>query len=255
MNEMIIEQVREKGPLIHNITNQVVMNFSANGLLAFGASPIMANAKEDAGEIAEVSDALLINLGTITKDQFESMLRAGQAANALNIPVVVDPVGVAASEFRTDQCLKLLKEVQPTVIKGNAGELAHLIGVELKTKGVDFIGDGTSLEIVEIVEKVAEAFQTVVICTGKIDIITDGKRTLKNETGHEMMTRITGAGCLLGSIVAACVSVQENVLESAHAAVSFYGVAAERAATLDTVNGPGTFLPHFLDQLAKKVKT
>ncbi|WP_079480435.1 hydroxyethylthiazole kinase [Halobacillus salinus] len=247
MNEGILHKVREMNPLVHNMTNQVVMNFSANGLLALGASPIMANAKEDAAEVARQSDGLLLNIGTVGEEQLDAMILAGKAANEQEIPVVMDPVGVAATSYRTKLFESLLSEVQPTVIKGNAGELAHLIGRKLETKGVDFVGE---TDPTEVAEEVARICGTSVLCTGKKDIVTDGNRTLKNETGTALLTQITGAGCLLGSVVTAYLSVGEDVLESAHAAAAYYGKKAEIAASRTDVRGPGTFLSHFIDQLA-----
>ncbi|UOQ45102.1 hydroxyethylthiazole kinase [Halobacillus salinarum] len=251
MNE-IVQKVRAQEPLIHNLTNAVVMNFSANGLLAFGASPIMANAKEDAADVAKLSNGVLINIGTLTEAQLEAMIEAGKAANEAGIPVVIDPVGVAATNFRTEAFQRIVEQVHPDVIKGNAGELAHLVGIELETKGVDAVGEGNSQEIAG---KVAVHFQTIAVLTGKVDTVSDGKQTLTNETGHALLSKVTGAGCLLGSIITACLSVEGENLEKAYAAVKYYGMAAAYAASQSGVNGPGTFLPQFLDALTMEPDT
>ncbi|UOQ95360.1 hydroxyethylthiazole kinase [Halobacillus shinanisalinarum] len=242
----IVSEVREKQPLIHNLTNQVVMNFSANGLLAFGGSPIMAMAKEDAADIANVSDGVLINMGTLTEGQVQAMILAGKAANEKGIPVVIDPVGVAATTFRTEAFQRIAAEVQPTAIKGNAGELAHLVGMPLETKGVDSV-DSDNAD--EIARKVADKFDTIAIVTGKVDVISDGEEMISNQTGHAWLSQVTGAGCLLGSIVTACLSTTGTPLKQAYTAVKFYGLAAEKAASQPGVNGPGTFAAHFIDAL------
>src|SRR5699024_8901895 len=130
----IIQKVRDTSPLIHHLTNQVVTNFSANGMLAFGASPVMAKAEEEASDMASVADAVLLNIGTLTKDELPAMVAAGKAANGKGSPVVLDPVGVAATPFRTQAIHKILEEVKPTVLKGNAGEMAHLVHIPWETK-------------------------------------------------------------------------------------------------------------------------
>ncbi|KHE72574.1 hydroxyethylthiazole kinase [Halobacillus sp. BBL2006] len=247
MDVSIIKEVRRTQPLIHNITNAVVMNFSANGLLAFGGSPIMANAKDDVADVAWLSKGLLINIGTLTDGQVESMVRAGKAANEVNIPVVLDPVGVAATKFRTQSFQHILKEVRPAAIKGNEGELGHLVGIEVETKGVESIGTGNGEEIAR---KVAEKYKTTAVLTGKVDVISDGSEIVTNTTGHPMLAKVTGAGCLLGSILAATLSVSGSVMDKSLAALEFYGLAAERAAANPTVHGPGTFVPAFIDALA-----
>ncbi|MCA0969431.1 hydroxyethylthiazole kinase [Halobacillus litoralis] len=247
MNDVVIKKVRNKKPLIHHITNQVVMNFSANGLLAFGGSPIMAHAASEATDVTKLSDGLVMNIGTLTEDQLEPMILSGQAANDLGIPVVLDPVGVGATAFRSEAFKKITERVEATVIKGNAGEVAHLIGADLEMKGVDFVGDAYASDISR---RVALHYNTIVLCTGEVDVVTDGKRELMNSRGHEILTSITGAGCLLGSVVSACMSVEGDRLDNVLTAASYYGAAAERAADHHTVGGPGTFLPQFIDQLA-----
>ncbi|WP_163527700.1 hydroxyethylthiazole kinase [Halobacillus ihumii] len=243
----VISNVRMKQPLIHNLTNQVVMNFSANGLLAFGGSPIMAMAKEDAADIANLSDGVLINMGTLTEPQIQAMILAGKAANEKGIPVVIDPVGVAATPFRTQAFNRIIAEVEPAAIKGNAGELAHIVGISLETKGVDSVDSGNPEEIAV---KVANEFKSLAIVTGEVDVISDGEETISNETGHSLLSKVTGAGCLLGSIVTACLSTNGTPLQQAYTTVKFYGLAAEWAASKSSVVGPGTFAAHFIDALA-----
>ncbi|GAA0430901.1 hypothetical protein GCM10008983_04190 [Lentibacillus halophilus] len=175
------------------------------------------------------------------------MIRAGKAANEKGVPVVIDPVGVAATPFRTTAMKEILTEVKPTVIKGNAGELAHLVEVPWETKGVESIGDG---DADEIASKVTEAYSCTAVVTGKTDVICIGNEMLHNTTGHPLLGKITGAGCLLGSILTACLSTNDAIEQQVLTAVRFYGLAAEYVAEQTDVNGPGTFLPHFIDALS-----
>ncbi|MUV36747.1 Hydroxyethylthiazole kinase [Lentibacillus sp. JNUCC-1] len=138
--EHVIKYVRNHNPLIHHLTNQVVMNMSANGLIAFGASPVMAKSKKEARDMASAADGVLINIGTLTEDELDSMILAGQTANDKGIPVLLDPVGVAATPFRQEAIKRILTEVKPTVIKGNAGEMAYLANIPWAVKGVDSVG-------------------------------------------------------------------------------------------------------------------
>lgn len=246
----VVEKVREKQPLIHHLTNQVVMNFTANGLLAFGASPIMAKEQAEAYDMASLAGGVLINIGTLTETELSAMIQAGKAANDRNIPVVLDPVGVAATPFRRQAVQQLLDEVSFTAIKGNAGEMAFLVDIAWETKGVESIDDDLD-RLEEVAIRVAQQYKTLAVVTGEIDVVSDGNLVKTNRTGHIYLTQITGAGCLLGSIVTACLAVESNVVDAAYEAVRFYGKAAERAATTDSVSGTGTFLPHFIDELGR----
>lgn len=239
-----IEQIREQNPLIHNITNTVVANFSANGLLALGASPAMANAPEEAAEMASHADALVLNIGTCTEEQTEAMILAGIAANQKGIPVVLDPVAVGATVFRRSSVKRILAQVKVTVIRGNAGEIAALGDSPVEMKGAD-----SSIEEIDadIARKVAKRYGAVVISTGKTDVITDGKRVTKCENGVDMLPFVTGTGCLLTAVVGAFSSVSMDYYEASVKAVSTYGVAAELAVVRG--EGPGTFLSAFIDQL------
>lgn len=244
----IIEQVRKKTPLIHHLTNQVAMNFTANGLLAFGGSPIMAKESQEVEEIVGIADGVLINIGTIVESDLEAMVAAGKAANNKNIPVVLDPVGVAATTFRQAAAKKLLHEIDFTLIKGNAGEMAKLVGISWRSKGVESIDDNTN-QLALVTDLVANTFNTIAVVTGEIDIISNGVHQKSNTTGHPYLTKITGAGCLLGSIITACLTAKQDPFIAAFEAVSFYGKAAENAA--QNANGTGSFYVNFLDELGK----
>lgn len=248
----IIKAVRNSNPLIHNITNEVVMNFTANGLLAFGGSPIMAKEKEEMESITSISDGLLINIGTALKSEVPSMIVAGKTANERQIPVVLDPVGVAASSFRFKTVKQLLNEISFTAIKGNAGEMAYLVDIPLKTKGVDST-DAHLDQLKQIAQKIADKYDTIAVVTGEYDVISNQKHIVTNDTGHPYLTKVTGAGCLLGSIVTACLTVEQQIdsIDKVYSALHFYGKAAERAAQHTDVKGSGTFLPYFIDELSR----
>ncbi|CDQ41116.1 hydroxyethylthiazole kinase [Virgibacillus salexigens] len=249
MKDSIIQEVKATTPLIHNLTNEVVMNFSANGLLAFGGAPVMAKAKEEVEEMAAAADGVLINIGTTSLTELEAMKLAGKAANKKGIPVVLDPVGVGATSFRQDGVRQLLQAVSFTAIKGNAGEMAQLVDIPWETKGVESVGDGN---VEEIAAKVAKLYQTTAIITGKTDVICSNEKMIHNTTGHAWLEKITGAGCLLGSILTACLTTNYSIEEQALTAVQFYGLAAEHAAAQSYVYGPGSFLPAFIDALSLK---
>ncbi|MBD3858992.1 hydroxyethylthiazole kinase [Bacillus sp. 28A-2] len=245
----LLEKVRAENPLIHHITNQVVTNFTANGLLALGASPVMANAKEEVAEMAQLADALVLNIGTLTKDSVEAMVIAGQAANEKDVPVLLDPVGVGATTFRMNAAKQLLEQVKMTVVRGNAAEMAHLLGVDgWQSKGVD--AKETNGDVSALAKQAAKACQTIVVITGKVDVVSDGEEVLSIHNGHEWLTKVTGTGCLLTSVIGAFCATGELPLHASAAALLFYGVAAERAAQYTKDKGPGTFQIELLNALS-----
>lgn len=249
MKQSTITLVRTHKPLIHHLTNQVVMNFTANGLLAFGGSPIMAKEPLEMKNMANIVDGMLINIGTLTENDLQAMLIAGKIANQRNIPVVLDPVGVAATDFRRKAVKQLLTDIKFTAIKGNAGEMAFLVDIPWQTKGVESIDEDTS-KLATIANKVAIKFNTIAVVTGKTDVISNGDRFFENNSGHHYLTQITGAGCLLGSLITASLVVSNNHLQAINDTVYFYGLAAEYTMSHHTVNGSGTFIPHFIDTLS-----
>ena len=240
-----ITKVRERSPLIFNIMNEVASNFSANGLIAVGASPSVSNTPKEANQLAEKADAVVLNLGTLSEDRAEAMMLAGKSANKAGVPVILDPIAIGATEFRTTVIHEILANIKITVICANASEIAVLGGALEKTKSPD---NSLQKNDPEIAMKVAKKYNTVVISTGKVDVITDGYRTVLCENGHVMLQNITASGCLLTSIIAAFTSVSSgDIFEASMEAVSGYGIAAEKA--MEKVTGPGSFIPAFLDQL------
>ncbi|WP_071395176.1 hydroxyethylthiazole kinase [Bacillus tuaregi] len=244
----LLKRIKEMNPLIHNITNIVVANFSANGLLALGASPVMADAVEEAAEMAKASAAVVINMGTLNRDTVEAMIAAGKAANESNIPVILDPVGVGATFFRTQSAQMLLKEVQFSVIRGNSAEIANLIGEKWEVKGVD--AGMVKGDVYSLARDAAKSLHAVVVVTGKEDIISDGTVTNVVYNGHPLLTNVTGTGCLLTAVIGAFAAVEKNYLNAATAALVFYGVAAEIAANKTEGQGQGSFQTEFLNQLS-----
>lgn len=244
-----LSKVRVTNPLIHNITNIVVANFSANGLLALGASPFMADAHEEVSDIAAMSGAVVLNIGTLNDYAIESMVLAGQSANKHGVPLVLDPVGAGATAYRTTVTQKLVSEMKITALRGNVAEVANVIGEHWTIKGVDAgAGEG---DIVVLAETAARKLGCVVIITGQDDIITNGSSTYITSNGHPLLTKVTGTGCLLSAVVGAFLAASEGSwLEAAVEALSFYGVAAEIAAELTADQGPGSFQIEFLNQLS-----
>jgi hydroxyethylthiazole kinase len=252
INEHIIstlEKVRQQNPLVHNITNVVVTNFTANGLLALGASPVMAYAKEEVADMAKIAGALVLNIGTLTHDEIEAMLIAGKSANEHNIPVIFDPVGAGATPYRTATARRIVEELSISIIRGNAAEIANVIGMEWAIKGVD-AGESTG-NTVELAQTAAKQLNTTVIITGKDDVITDCSNTFVVHNGHPILTKVTGTGCLLSSVIGAFSAIEKDLLLAAVSALVTYGTTAEIAANLTEEKGPGSFQIEFLNQLSK----
>ncbi|WP_059103675.1 hydroxyethylthiazole kinase [Shouchella shacheensis] len=243
------EMIRKANPLIHCMTNVVVTNFTANGMLAVGASPVMAYDQEESADMAGAAKALLLNIGTPSVELGKAMVSAGQAANKAGIPVVLDPVGIGATSFRSELCKLLLEEVDISIIRGNAGEVAALLGKSGTVKGVDGQIQGDSKELAR---KAAETFHCVTIVTGEIDCISDGHQVKTVANGHPWLSDVVGTGCLLGGVVAAYASQNKDDLVTASTeAVVFYGVAAERAYEKTAGDGLGSFRTEFINQLGK----
>ncbi|MCU9614389.1 hydroxyethylthiazole kinase [Caldibacillus lycopersici] len=244
----IVNRVRETKPLIHNMTNIVVANFTANGLLALGASPVMASYEGEVADMAKIAGGLLLNIGTIHQQELDAMIIAGKSANVHQVPVVFDPVGIGATPYRTIASEKILQEVNVSIIRGNLAEISQLIGEQGEIKGVD--GGEVYGNAIEITRRAAEHLRAVVIATGKDDIISDGTRTFVVHNGHPILTKVTGTGCLLSSVVAAFAAVERDFVQAAVAALIFYGVVAEVAAEKTVANGTGSFQIEFLNQLS-----
>ena len=257
MFQNMLENVRKKCPLIHNITNYVTVNDCANIVIACGASPIMADDKEEVAEITTICSGLNINIGTLNSRTIASMLIAGKRANELNHPVVLDPVGAGASKLRTETAMQLLEEVKFSVIRGNISEIKTLASGSGTTKGVDAdVADKVTEENLNDVIAFAKAFakktSAVIAITGAIDIVADDKKAYCIRNGHPMMSSITGTGCQLSAMTAAFVTANPNQpLEAAAAAVSAMGYAGEVAySRLTEMDGNSTYRNYIIDAIS-----
>jgi hydroxyethylthiazole kinase len=241
-----LERVRRAAPLVHNVTNLVAMSLSANVLIAAGASPIMSAAPEEAGELAATASALVVNMGTLTRDWVEGAMAAVAGANRARRPWVLDPVGVGATAFRDATAARLLAE-KPRIVRGNASEIAALAGAGAGGKGVDSTLGADAAG--EAALALAHRTGAVVVATGPVDFATDGGgRTCRVANGHPLLTAVTASGCALTALIGAWAAVVEDPLDAATGALAAYGVAAELAA--EGAQGPGSFGAALLDRLA-----
>lgn len=240
-----VAAVREQAPLVHNITNFVVMSSTANALLAIGASPVMAHAPEEIEEMTTIAGAVVINIGTLRGPWIESMKAATGAAATSRTPLVLDPVGAGASTLRTRTCEELLAAGPVTVIRGNASEILALASATAGTRGVDSVH--TTEQALGPAAELARRHNTVVCISGATDYVVDKEQQIAVSNGAPLMTRVTGMGCTATALVGAFVAVSDNpFLATAHA-MTVMGIAGEMAA--ERCSGPGSLQVGFLDAL------
>jgi hydroxyethylthiazole kinase len=238
--------IREQKPLVHQITNYVVMNETANATLALGALPVMAHAAEEVEEMTRLASSLVLNIGTLSGHWVEAMLLAGGAATARRIPVVLDPVGAGATEYRTTTARRILDLVGVTVLRGNAGEVATLIGADAEVRGVESIAAG--VDAAELAREAARRFGLVASVTGPVDHVSDGERVLAIANGDALLATVTGTGCMSSALTGCFLAAKPDLpLEAAAEALAAFGVAAEDAAA--GAQGPGTFHARLYDAL------
>jgi hydroxyethylthiazole kinase len=238
--------IRERKPLVHQITNYVVMNETANATLALGALPVMAHAREEVEEMAAIAGALVLNIGTLSPPWVDAMLAAGHAANSAGVPVVFDPVGAGATTYRTETARRLLYEVDVAVVRGNAAEIATLAGREAEIRGVESIGASDSGA--ELARTAAQELGVVAAVTGAVDQVSDGETTLRVANGVALLARITGSGCIATAITGSFLAVRPDApLAAAAEALVALGVAGEDAA--HEARGPGSFHAALYDAL------
>ncbi len=240
----IIKKVRNDSPLVQNITNYVVMNNTANALLAAGASPIMSHAYEEIYEMTKLCSSLVINIGTLDKNWNESMLNAAQSANEHKKPWILDPVGMGVSILRNETVRNLLV-LRPHVIRGNASEILSLAYHEMKTKGVD--SSESSDEAIHAAFIISKQHKTTVCISGATDYIVQEDRLLALSNGHKMMKYVTGLGCSATAIIGACLAVEKDPFLAAAAGAAYLAIAGELAEKYS--KGPGTLQAHLLDEL------
>jgi hydroxyethylthiazole kinase len=241
----ILGRVRATRPVVHSVTNFVVMNSTANVLLAMGASPIMAHAPEELEDIVAIANSLVINIGTLAGHWIDSMHLACRLAIIGRKPFVLDPVGAGATRLRTETAREIVKNTPPTVIRGNASEILALSPEGGVTRGVDSMHAMEAA--IEAAKGLALSAGTVAAVTGERDLVTDGRRTLVVSGGHSLMSCVTGTGCAASVIVGAFLAVEPDALIAAASALAFFGLAAERAAA--GAHGPGSFWVKTLDEL------
>jgi hydroxyethylthiazole kinase len=241
-----LQRIRERRPLVHQITNFVVMNETANATLAIGALPVMAHAPEEVAEMASAAAALVLNIGTLTLDWVASMILAGHAANRAGVPVVLDPVGAGATSLRTRSAERLLDELDVAIVRGNAAEIASLAGQSADIRGVESMGTGQ--EGGELARTAARKLRCVVAVTGAVDAVSDGTSTLSIANGHPMLATVTGTGCIASALVGCFAAVNEGAaLRATAEALVALGVAGEDAAARSS--GPGSFHVALYDAL------
>lgn len=240
-----VQKLRETGPLVHNITNYVVMNNTANALLAIGASPVMAHAPEEVEEMVGIASALVINIGTLSREWIAAMELAMQAAAKKGIPIVFDPVGAGATSYRTQTCLDLLQKSAPAIIRGNASEIMALLDSSIKTKGVDSSADGHTADVAA--SALAKEYGCVVVVSGETDLVTDGNTRIYVNNGHALMPKVTGLGCTATALVGAFTAINTDLLAAASHAMAVMGICAELAA--ENSAGPASLQVNFIDCL------
>lgn len=243
----ILQEIRRRQPLVHHITNLVVMNSTANVTLAIGASPIMAHAHEEMDAMSAFTSVLNLNIGTLTPYWVDSMIMAGKIAGQRGIPIVLDPVGSGATPLRTEAAKRILAEIPVTVIRGNASEVMSLFSKaeKIKIRGVD------SLETVDAVRygthTMAAELKKVIAITGEIDFVTNGDSSVEIHNGHPMFSRVTGTGCAATTAISCFCAVEPDPFVATAAALGYYGLAGEEAAKAS--NGPGSFQVSLYDAL------
>ncbi|WP_372796160.1 hydroxyethylthiazole kinase [Pontiella sp.] len=237
--------VRTQSPLVHNITNYVVMNNTANALLAIGASPIMAHAREEIDEMVALCGALVVNIGTLDHAWSDAMLKAGHRAQSLEKPWILDPVGAGATSYR-DQILSRLVALRPTAIRGNASEILALAKAnQSRTKGVD--STAQSEEALDAAKALHELTGAVVGISGETDFIVSDQPVIQIHNGTPLMTRVTGLGCSATALIGAFLAVTENKTEAMTAAIALLSIAGELAEKIS--DGPGSLQMKLLDKL------
>jgi len=240
----LLNKVRESKPLVHHITNYVTVNDCANITLEIGASPVMADAIGEAADIANIAGALVLNIGTLNENTIPSMIAAGKAANAKGVPVIFDPVGAGASKLRNDTALMITSEIKLSVLRGNISEIRFVAGLCSQTKGVDASESdiaGTD-STGQTAKDLANKLGCVVVISGAVDIISDGKKIIFIENGHPMLGNQTGTGCMCSSLIGSfCGAAPHEPLTSAVAAMLCMGIAGEIAFQKAGQFGNGSF--------------
>ena len=246
----MLDAVRAKVPLVHCITNYVTANDAANALLAIGASPIMADDIGEAGDIASIASALVLNIGTLNERTVASMLDAGRRANAFGVPVVLDPVGAGASRLRNETVGRLLREVKLSVLRGNLSEISFIAGLGAATRGVDSAKEDEKNDALAAARLVAQRLGCTVAVTGAVDVVTDGTRACRLANGHQMLSRVTGTGCMTTALIGAFAGAGRDFYTAAAGGISAMSIAGELAYERAGTLGTGSFHIALIDALS-----
>lgn len=243
----ILERTRKTNPLLHCMVNLVTANDCANLALSSGASPIMAEDPEEAAQVVSASDGLVLNLGTPSPRKIQALLLAGAAAKAQGKPIVFDPVGAGCSDFRRNAAQRILEQVQPSVVRGNASEIRTLLRGTMASRGVDV--DAVAEEPLALARALAEKTGAVVVASGDVDIVTDGKTSCRVRNGHPMMKSVTGAGCQMSVLIGAYAAANpDRLLQAALAGVCAYGLCGELAyRRLGPLDGNAGYRSYIID--------
>jgi len=250
----LLKKVRENKPLVHHITNYVTVNDCANITLAIGASPVMADDAGEVADIAAIARALVLNMGTLNERSIPSMMKAGKTANARDIPIVFDPVGAGVSKLRNDTAASITGELKLSVIRGNISEIKYIAGLSSRTRGVDasdsdIAGSGGAGQIAQTL---ARKLGCVVVISGAVDAVSDGKKTIFVENGHPMLGNLTGTGCMCTSLIGSfCGAAPEDPLAAAAAAMMCMGIAGELAYESAGQRGNGSFRAALHDAVSR----
>jgi len=240
-----IQSIRQQSPVVHSITNYVVMNNTANALLALGASPVMAHAPEEMVEMVGIASALVLNIGTLSKEWIRAMFMAAEAARKKGTPIILDPVGAGATSYRTSTARELLQEARPAILRGNASEIMATCGDLAQTKGVD--STEASHDALSAAHSLQRTYGATVSISGETDYIVGDGRTIRVHNGHPLMPRVTGLGCTATALTGAFAAVTPDPVLAAAQAMAVMGIAGEMAAEKD--EGPGSLQLHFIDAL------
>jgi len=243
----LLEKIRKEKPLVHHITNWVTIYDCANIVRMLGALPVMAHTKEESAEMQAISNALVLNIGTLTPKIIESMLLAAKKANDLGHPVVLDAVGVGATRLRTEKAVEILEKTRVGIVKGNPSEIAKLAGAKVITKGVE--STEVNGDLFSMAKDLAKNYGNTVVVTGKHDIVAAKGQAFLVKNGHEMLGNFVGTGCMAASVLGCFAAVEPDLGKASVAALSSFGIAGELAA--EKTDGPAAFKQEFFDQIYK----
>lgn len=243
----LLGRLKEKKPLVHSITNYVTANDCANALLAIGASPIMADDPEEAGEIASSASSLVLNMGTPSGRKLEAMIEAGKSANEKGIPVILDPVGAGASRLRQDMALRITREIKISILRGNLSEISWVAGLHSREKGVDVSETDRRIDKEQAAKAASQRLGCITAVTGTEDVVTDGRSVIYIRNGHPALSKVTGTGCMTSALIGAFAGVGEDFFAAAAAGVGTMGIAGEIAFEKAGSLGYGSFHMALLD--------